>query len=141
MKATDRARVLMGSPFFSAVPREHLAVLAEMMEVETFGAGSAVIVAGEAADRVYVLADGVLAVTLDDETIVRRLHAGDVLGEYGMLTNAVRTATVHADVDSTLLSLDYERFRAYLLRFPEALWVFFERAVRRLVEAERRAAG
>ena len=42
MNAADRAQVLSRSRVFAAVPRSDLAVLAEMMKVERFPAGSTV---------------------------------------------------------------------------------------------------
>jgi len=139
MNATDRAKVLARSAVFAEVPPAHLAVLAEMMLTETFASGTVVIEAGEPAECVYVVSSGGLSVRLPGRSeVVRQLGQGDVVGEYGMLDAAVRTATVQVDSDAVLLSLDYERFREYLLRFPDALWVLFAGAVRRLAEAETR---
>ncbi len=140
MNAAERAQVLSRSRVFANVPRSDLAVLAEMMKVERYPASSTVTETGEAADRVYVVASGTVSVYVGHATEpVRTMDEGAVIGEYGMVTSAVRTATVRADAtEAVLLSLDYERFREYLLRFPEALWVLFEGAAKRLVEAEQR---
>ena len=54
-----------------------------------------------------------------------------------MVANKQRLATIRALTDTVLLSLDYERFRAFLLRFPEALFVLFETAVERLIEIQK----
>jgi CRP-like cAMP-binding protein len=125
---------------FADVPRGDLAMLAELMRTETFGQGALVMEAGEVAECVYVVAEGGLSVYLSGaDDPIRTLRPGDVLGEYGILAGSVRSATVRADEPSVLLSLEYERFREYLLRFPTALWVIFEDAVRRLLAAERRA--
>jgi CRP-like cAMP-binding protein len=137
LSSAQRASVLSQSRVFAALPRSELGVLAEMMRVESFPKDSTVMEAGEPADCVYVVAEGTLAVSVGGKH-VRELGAGSVLGEYGMVGNAVRTATVVAVSDALLLSIDYERFKDYLLRFPEALWVLFEGAAKRLVEAERR---
>lgn len=139
MDATARRRVLETTEVFAAVPRADLAVLAEMMSTERYVAGASVVDAGARAELVFVVATGTLSVFLPGRPeAVRRLGAGDVIGEYGMLSEAVRTASVVADEDTILLSLDYSRFRAYLLRFPEALWVLFAGTVERLLDAERR---
>lgn len=139
LPAAQRIEKLASSRIFGSIPRSELEVLGEMMRTEAFRAGSVVAEAGEPADCVFVIVDGTLSVYLPGATTpMRTLGPGDVLGEYGMVTGAVRSATVKADVDATLLSLDYERFKAYLLRFPEALFVLFESAAKRLVEAERR---
>ena len=140
MNAAGRAQVLTQSRVFSQIPRAELAVLAEMMQPESFPKGSTVFEVGEPADRVYVVASGTLSVFLKNSASpARALRPGDVLGEYGMVAASARTATVKADDDAVLLALDYERFRAYLVRFPEALWVLFEGAAKRLFEAEGRS--
>jgi CRP-like cAMP-binding protein len=142
LSAAARAQALAGSSVFSGVPYGDLAALAELMRVESFAANAVVMEAGEIADCVYVVAEGSLSVFLAGSVqAVRRLRPGDVVGEYGIIEGSVRTATVRADGDCVLLSLDYERFREYLQRFPMALWVLFEDAVRRLLAAERRAKG
>ncbi|MBX3227341.1 MAG: cyclic nucleotide-binding domain-containing protein [Labilithrix sp.] len=141
MNAAQRAEVLAHARVFAQIPRGDLAVLAEMMQTESFLKGNTVVEVGEPADRVYVVASGTLSVYVPGTaTRARQLRAGDVLGEYGMVASAARTATVKADEDSVLLSLDYERFHEYLVRFPQALWVLFEGAARRLFEAERRSS-
>ena len=140
MNSAQRAEILAHARVFAKIPRNDLAVLAEMMQTESFLKGNTVVEVGEPADRVYVVASGTLSVWLPGlETRARLLRPGDVLGEYGMVAAAARTATVKADEDSVLLSLDYERFHAYLVRFPDALWVLFEGAAKRLFEAERRS--
>lgn len=143
MNAAGRAQVLTQSRVFAQIPRAELAVLAEMMQPESFTKGSTVFEKGEAADRVYVVASGTLEVFLKDGApAARRLRMGDVLGEYGMVAASARTATVRvADDDAVLLALDYERFRAYLVRFPESLWVLFEGAAKRLFEAQSGQSG
>jgi len=140
MNAAAREQVLTRSSVFAGVPRADLAMLAELMRTESFDADALVMEAGEPADCVYVVAEGTLSVHLPNSAQrIRTLRAGDVLGEYGILAGSVRTTTVRADEPVVLLSLEYERFQEYLLRFPTALWVLFEDAVRRLLAAERRS--
>jgi hypothetical protein len=45
---------------------------------------------------------------------------------------------VKADTASTLLALDYARFRAFLLQFPESMLVLWKTSVERLVTSEAR---
>jgi CRP-like cAMP-binding protein len=137
MNADAREQVLARSSVFAHVPRDDRAALAELMNTESFSAKSVVMEAGEPADCVYVVAEGTLSVFLPGSTQkIRTLRVGDVLGEYGILAGSVRSTTVHADEPAVLLSLEYDRFREYLLRSPTALWVLFEDAVRRLLAAE-----
>jgi CRP-like cAMP-binding protein len=121
------------------VPARDLAVLAEMVHVEHLPENELLFQHGDPADCVYVVAAGRLAVFLPDAPKpVRHLEPGDVLGEYGMFAGMTRTATVRAETAAVLLSLDYQRFRAFLLHFPEATLVLLKTAVQRLVEHERK---
>ena len=139
LSVAERIRTLGICPLFSKVPSADLGLLAEMMDSERLSAGEVLFEHGEPSERVYVLAGGTLSVFLPSEPEpVRTLgNAGELLGEYGMFARGRRTATVRADEDSVLLSLDYRRFRAFLLQFPESMLALLEVAVQRLAAEER----
>jgi len=142
LAVVEKLRILAACPLFSGIPPADLAILAEMMRTESVAAGELLFQAGEHSDSAYVVAAGTLDVFLPNESLpVRALSPGDLLGEYGMLVDLARTATVRASTDAVLLSLDYQRFRAFLLRFPEAMLVLLKTAVRRLVAAESKNKG
>lgn len=135
----EKTSVLGACPVFAGVPPAELATLAEMMETEYLGAAEVLFEAGETCEDIYVVASGTLDVLLPPESRpVRTLGRGDLLGEYGMFSNQARTATVRTETDSVLLSLDYRRFRVFLLRFPESTLVLLRTTVERLLSAERR---
>ncbi len=142
LPAAEKLRILGRCPLFSGIPAADLAVLAEMMRTEYVAAGELLFQSGEYSDCAYVVAAGTLGVYLPSESLpVRALSPGDLLGEYGMLVDLARTATVRAATDAVLLSLDYQRFRAFLLRFPEATLALLKTAVARLIEAERKGSS
>lgn len=142
LNAAQRIEALGLSPVFSDLPASELGVLAEMLETEYLRAGELLCEYGEPSDRVYLVVAGTLSVFVPGQAQpVRTLHRGALLGEYGMFGSLVRTATVKADTDATLLSLDYQRFRAFLLQFPAATLVLLRTAVERLVAAEAKAGG
>jgi CRP-like cAMP-binding protein len=139
LTVSARAQVLSACPLFAGIPATDRALLAEMMETERLRASEILFEAGDPSDRVYVVSDGRLAVFLPNQSQpVRTLGPGDIIGEYGMFLNQGRTATLKAETDATLLSLDHKRFRSFLLRFPEAALALLEIAVERLVAAETR---
>ena len=125
---------------YRGIPTDHLRTLAEMMEVELLDAGEVLFEQGETADLQYVVVEGELGVEVGGEQ-VRTIGPGEVLGEYGMFIGFQRTATVTAISGATLLSLDYPRFRAFLLQFPEATLVLMQTAVERLIAAEQRGSS
>lgn len=123
-------------PLFAGLDPAALAVLAEAVEEETFTADEEVCKAGETADSVYVIHSGSLAVFRPGaEKPVRMMSPGEVFGEYGMVTG-FRTTTIRAVETTTMLSMDYSRFRTFLNRWPEALFELLSVAVNRLTEAE-----
>jgi len=134
---TERVRALGLCPVFAGVPSEQIRLLAEMMDTERLQPDETLFEAGEPSDRIFVVAKGELCVRIaDDDQPVRTLPAGELLGEYGMFASLARTATIRAKTDAALLSLDYERFRAFLIQFPEATLALLKTAVERLVEIE-----
>jgi sulfate permease, SulP family len=86
------------------------------LERQVAPAGATIVRQGDAADALYLLADGRLTALLDrrGEASVRleQLHAGTLVGEIGFYTGAPRSATVVADVDSIVYRLDRERLEA-----------------------------
>ena len=134
---SERRQALAACPVFTGVPPADLGVFAEMLESERFDAGSTLFEKGDPSDRVYLLARGRLTVHVPGRPgPVRTLGPGDLLGEYAMFAGRARTATVRAETDAVLLSVDEPRFRAFLLQFPQATLVLLKTAVERLVAAE-----
>ncbi|MDH4321811.1 MAG: cyclic nucleotide-binding domain-containing protein [Desulfobulbaceae bacterium] len=134
----ERQDCLKSCRLFSGMAASAVRLLAESMEAEYFAAMEAVCSHGEEADRLYVVQAGRLAVFLPgEEAPVQYLTAGDIFGEYGMFIGA-RLATVRAEEESILLSLGYERGRAFFLAQPAALMELLAVAVRRLRVAEER---
>ncbi len=137
LSVAERMQALGKCPAFARVPAGDLSVLAEMVETERLAEGEVLFERGEPSTSVYVLASGALGVWLPGRSEpVRRLGVGDLLGEYGMFSRRGRTATVKAETPAVLLSLDYPRFRAFLVQFPESALVLLEIAVNRLTAAE-----
>jgi CRP-like cAMP-binding protein len=142
MSFDQRLRALHNCAFFSTVPETNLTALAQAMREERFEKGEVICEAGDSGDQVYVVMSGALEVRVpSDEGPARRLAPGDLFGEYGMFDGGLRTATVTCIEPSRLLTLDYARFRAFLLDFPETMFSIFGATVDRLLALERRAAG
>ena len=139
MKTTDKLAALTSCAVFRGASFNELSLLAEMMGVEKVRAGEILLQAGDFSDRIYVVVEGCLSVFLpNSQTPARQIRPGELIGEYGMFSDRVRTATVKADMESFLLSLDYIRFRVFLLQYPEATLALLKSAVERLLRAESR---
>jgi EmrB/QacA subfamily drug resistance transporter len=75
--------------------------------------------AGEPAEAMYVVLSGRLEVVTQD-TVLRELGAGSILGELALLTGERRSASVRARRDSRLLRVSREDFVAALGTDPQA---------------------
>jgi CRP-like cAMP-binding protein len=139
MTLEGRYDALSAVPELREIPSQARAVLAASMREESFAAGEMVATAGDRADRVFVLCAGALEVTQEGRLgAIRRLEPGALLGEFAFFADGTRSASVRAAAPSTLLSLPFENFRAFLLRHPESLLTLTCRIVRTLLALERR---
>jgi CRP/FNR family transcriptional regulator, cyclic AMP receptor protein len=139
LDSAARRQILASNDTFARIGPEQQRVIAEIMRVEEFGAGELVFERGELADCVLVIAEGQLEVFVPDcEGPVETLGPGALLGEYGLFSGFERLATVKARTATRVLTLDYERFRAFLFQFPEAMFSLFKVAVGRLMAANAR---
>ena len=138
LTTADKQSCLQSCALFSGLESGTLAVLAEALEEEQYGKGEEVWLQGEEADRVYVVFRGTIGIFLTGvPTPVRSLGRGDIVGEYGLFSGT-RTATVKAEDEAVLLSIDYPRFKRFLFQYPAAMYGLLGTAVHRLAEAEAR---
>lgn len=86
--------------------------LLEAAEEHWRDAGETIIEAGQAPERMYLLAEGRLGVFLGycDEEPVAEVHRGGAVGELGLLDGALTSANVRTLEGSRLLSLDEDAF-------------------------------
>ena len=81
------------------------------------------IVEGDAGDELYLVQDGIFAVSyLKDgaEVVVNKKSAGDIFGEIALMFESPRTATVTAKTAGTVWVLTRENFRALARQAAEA---------------------
>jgi CRP-like cAMP-binding protein len=102
---------LRALPIFGPLGAPALEGLARALEPVEAPAGAAVITEGELGDRFYVVADGVLDVSVGGESVAV-LERGDCFGEIALLRNVPRTATVTARSPVLLDALDKSAFLA-----------------------------
>lgn len=97
------AGLLRASPSFASLSDAAIKGLAELAAPRLVRPGETVVVEGDTNDSLFLLAAGDFAVLRKGNTApVARLGAGEVIGEYALLTGAARTATIQA-VDNGLV--------------------------------------
>jgi CRP-like cAMP-binding protein/small-conductance mechanosensitive channel len=123
-RETDaRIAALRAVELFAALTDEERAGLAEAVHPMLYVHGEVLFRQGDAADCLFVLVRGRIAVYDEREPGERRplaaLHAPAYVGEMGLLTGQPRAATVVADGDVECLRVDRAGFDAILRNRPE----------------------
>jgi alkyl hydroperoxide reductase subunit AhpC len=101
-----------------------LEAIAEQAERVAYAPGDTIVAEGDPADRFYVIAKGLVAITRrspeGDEIKLARLGRGQFFGEVGILAETRRTATVRAVDDVEVLALSWKVFQQTLERSDRA---------------------
>jgi CRP-like cAMP-binding protein len=131
----SRAATLRRCRVFSALPPDTVQFLAEIVREQRFAPGETICQEGEAATEVFVVERGEVSIRrMTEHDPLQVVRPGELFGEFGMFGRGVRLSTVVADTETVLLSLDYERFRKFLLQFPESALALLQVAVSRFVD-------
>ena len=134
MQSTDKLRILRLCPVFRSADMEALGLLSEILSAEQFRASETIFLGGEPATSIIIVAEGQVAVHLSgEETPINTMGPGEIAGEFGLFAHGVRTATLMAAEDTTVLSMEYERFELFLRECPDALFELMRIAVSRIV--------
>lgn len=137
MTLDERLATLQIVPEFRQLAGPERTALASAMREEIYEKGELVCVEGEVADRIFILHTGELSITQSGrDGVVQHLSRGALLGEVAFFDGSLRTATVTATAPSTILSLEFERFRKFLLANPDSALIIATRIVRMLRHAE-----
>ncbi|MBL8953753.1 MAG: cyclic nucleotide-binding domain-containing protein [Myxococcaceae bacterium] len=106
--------VFRSIPLFSKLSDDDLAGIASHSREVTYDAGQPIVEQGTAGNTFYSVRRGVVVVergdTPEHARVVARLGIGDCFGETAMLKDGVRTATVRALTQTTLIELASEAF-------------------------------
>lgn len=117
--------LLLVSPFFRELCEDHeLSILAGGAELLTVPAGYLLMSAGDFGSAMYVIVDGKVRVSVDDEghhrsREVAHLGRGDLVGEMALLTGDRRRATVTAETELTVIRVTKTAFEALLATSPK----------------------
>lgn len=126
-----RVELLRHSTVFQQIDESDLKLLAAMFERMEFTDGEMICRVGDPADCVFAIESGSVDVFPEGAAMpVATMSRGDVVGEYGMFVKR-RTASLCARGSTSLLCLDYQRFRRFLMAFPGAMMKLMEVAVKR----------
>ena len=109
LPTTEIFRFLREISIFSPAEDQVLRELALSMTEMKVMKGSAIIRKGEEGDAFYIIAEGRVRVH-DGNHVLARLEVGQVFGEYALIDQMARSASVTADENCLLLKLNYADF-------------------------------
>jgi CRP/FNR family cyclic AMP-dependent transcriptional regulator len=87
----------------------YIALLLRSGEPEEYAAGSVVFSEGDAADRMYVVQTGSVALSIGDR-VVETVVPGGLFGEIAVIDHEPRSGSAVAESDIVLVGIDKRRF-------------------------------
>jgi CRP-like cAMP-binding protein len=115
----DKATALGRTPLFRNLSRAELVELAKVTEDIDAAEGKVLAREGEIGREFFVIVDGEVAVTKDEQE-VRRLGSGDFFGEIALIWESPRrTATVTAATPVRFFVLTRQAFRSLIDHHPD----------------------
>src|SRR5258706_14836567 len=116
--------LLLNIPLFSKLSPEEMTALTLLLKSRKFVESEPIVYLGDDGSEFYIVQHGKVAVSHPDESgkevTLAELGPGNFFGEISLLDGGPRTATVRAEGDVTLLSLERGQFVQFLLQHPAA---------------------
>ncbi|MBI4552552.1 MAG: PP2C family protein-serine/threonine phosphatase [Candidatus Latescibacteria bacterium] len=110
----QKCAFLKGTDLFADVPDSDLAKVAAVASEVTYAAHERLFQEGERGDALYLIVQGQVRLLKDDVEVLVR-GAGECLGEFALLDDAPRSATVEALTDILALRLTRDEFHQFIL--------------------------
>jgi len=112
---------LMKSFMFNTLESKQQDIVINAMKIVHFVNGDTVIKQGDDGDELFIVGSGKLKCFKkfdgkDEETYLKTYEAGEVFGELALLYNVPRAASIYADEESELYSLDRDTFNHIVKR-------------------------
>ena len=111
------ADALRAIPLFKACSDRSIEIISGIVRDETFPQGTVLVREGDPGDSLIVVKRGSATVDQAGATL-RKLGAGDFLGEIALIDGRPRTATVTADEPIEALVIDRSGFARLMEEFP-----------------------
>ena len=109
MEVNQIASYLGSLPFFTEVSENSLRQLCSKSELESYDGFDPIFQKGDEGDGMYVIIEGKVRVH-DRDHIYDYLDSGDCFGEYSMIDNQKRSASITAEEPTRVLKISQENF-------------------------------
>jgi signal transduction histidine kinase len=120
LPVTEKYNFLRRLPIFSDADQAVLMDMASTLTEREILKGTTIIRKGEEGDAVFIIAKGKVRVH-DGNHVLARLGEGQVFGEYALIDQQTRSASVTSEEPCLLLRLDYEDFYRHAAGHPGIL--------------------
>lgn len=120
LKLEEKIEILKSCTFLGGAEEEILGALAEKSSVQQIAEGNQIIRKGDPGTTMYFIASGKVLVH-DQEVVLTHLSEGEVFGEMAVLDSDVRSASVTAEQETSLLSLERDDLWQVISTSPNAL--------------------
>src|SRR4051795_12048668 len=122
----EAGEMISNLPMLTMIPMESLNELAGRIQLRRVPSGGIVVRQGESAAEFFVIRSGRVNVVDEvpggEEEVLRTMGTGEAFGELALLQSTPRTATVRAEVDTELFTIDkgsFDRLLADNVTAPE----------------------
>ena len=100
-------------------------------DAELFAAGETIFSEGDSGDRLYIVLDGKITLSVGNIP-VETIEPGGMFGEMALIDPELRSATARAASDAKLVAIDESRFNYLVQQTPHFALVVMRTLVRRL---------
>jgi cAMP-dependent protein kinase regulator len=123
---------------FSDLSRDEFMSVVKKMEPIEVPPDTLILSEGDPGDSLYIIASGEVKIFREDhaggEIWIANLGEGEFFGEFGFFSGAKRSASVRAQVETTLLEISKERMDSILTEMPRVKDVLFRFYKRRILD-------
>lgn len=131
LQVKEKYEFLRKLPIFSDTEPEVLMELASSLTEKEVMKGSTIMRKGDEADAAFIIASGRVRVH-DGNHVLARLEAGQVFGEYALIDQRTRSASVTADETCLLLRLSFSDFYSNAVGNPGILGGVLRQLINRM---------
>jgi CRP-like cAMP-binding protein len=131
---------LKSTPLFHNVPGEGLKRLSDFIQEKKARAGELIFREEDLGDEMYLVRSGRVRIHQELDSgpaLIEKVEPGGYFGEMAIIDDLPRTASAEAEVDSSLLVLHKNDFRAAVQDYPDIAFEVFREFTRRLRRADR----
>ena len=132
----DNAEILSKISLFSLMKKRDLKRLSKLTQRHRYEKEEVIVREGARDGRLFVIVSGEVAVIKDlggpSEVFLRELGSGTYFGEMALIDDYVRTASVVAQVDTEVISLDQWNFRDEIKKYPSVAIELLQTLSRRI---------